>query len=61
MEGGRKKEKCTRSFGTFKKKCFIYFEREQGRDRETENPSRLCTVSTEPGAGLKLTNHEIMT
>ena len=30
---------------------------ERGRERI---PIRLCTVSTEPDAGLKLTNHEIM-
>ena len=41
---------------------FIYFERErkcvceQRRGRERERiPSRLCTVSAEPDAGLKLT------
>ena len=33
-----------------------------GAEREGERiPSRLCTVSTEPDMGLKLTNHEIMT
>ena len=43
--------------------------REQGRERERESqaeripriPSRLCAVSTEPDAGLKLTNHEAVT
>ena len=50
---------------------FIYlFLRERERDREstcrggTERrdriPSRLCTISTEPDAGLELTNCEIM-
>ena len=37
---------------------------EQGRGRERERqriPSRLCTVSVEPDAGLKLMNCEIMT
>ena len=33
-------------------------EREGGRQRI---PSRLCPVSMEPDAWLKLTNHEIMT
>ena len=43
---------------------FIYFERElkvkwdTGRHRI---PRRLCVVSTEPNAGLELTNHEITT
>ena len=40
-------------------------EREQGRGRETETESeagsRLQAVSTEPDAGLKLTDCEIMT
>ena len=46
---------------------FIYFERDskrsRGRERERREriPSRLCTVSTEPDAGLNLTNCEIMT
>ena len=52
---------------------FIYFERdketqstsgggEQGEgDPELEAGSRLQAVSTEPNAGLKLMNHEIMT
>ena len=31
------------------------------RERERENPSRLCTVSTEPSAGLEPTNPKIMT
>ena len=32
-----------------------------GAERAGERiPSRLCTVSTEPNAGLELTNHEIM-
>ena len=39
----------------------IYFEKEQGRSRETERiPSRLLTVSLETDVGLELTNHEIM-
>ena len=29
-------------------------------ERETEDPSRLCAVSSEPDMGLKLTNREIM-
>ena len=33
-------------------------QRERGRDRI---PSRLHNVSTEPNAGLELTNREIMT
>ena len=41
-------------------------ERGRGRERETQNPkpeagSRLLAVSTEPDAGLELTNLEIMT
>ena len=46
---------------------FIYFGkraqiREEQRERERERiPSRLHTVSTEPNAGLELTNREIMT
>ena len=36
--------------------------REREREREREKiPSRLCTVSTEPDAGLDLTVCEIMT
>ena len=37
---------------------------EQGRGRERgreEIPSRICTVSKEPDAGLDLTKREIMT
>ena len=47
---------------------FIYFEREsqreweRDRDRRRETiPSRLHAVSTEPNAGLELTNCEIVT
>ena len=55
---------------------FIYFERERERERKRKRktvsrggteregeriPSRLCATSTEPNAGLKLTNREIMT
>ena len=47
---------------------FIYFwKRERAwagegqRERETEDPSRLCTVSTEPDTGPKPTDREIMT
>ena len=43
-------------------------ERERERERETERetereriPSRLCTVSAKPDAGLELTNREIVT
>ena len=39
-------------------------EHEQGRGRDTGReriPSRLYVVSTEPSAGLELTNSEIMT
>ena len=35
----------------------------KGRESESESertPSRFHAVSTEPGAGLHLTNHEIM-
>ena len=35
-------------------------ERERERERE-RNPSKVHSVSTEPDAGLKLTNCEIMT
>ena len=34
---------------------------EREGDTESEAGSRLRAVSTEPDAGLKLTNHEIMT
>ena len=40
------------------------FERERaqvGEGRRERIPSRLCTISTEPNAGLKLTTREIMT
>ena len=50
---------------------FIYFERERerahvheqerARKRETEDLSRLCAVSTELYAELRLMTHEIMT
>ena len=41
---------------------FILREREQERGRERERiPSRLCAVSTESDAVLKLTNREIRT
>ena len=52
---------------------FIYFLRERERqsvnregaeregDTESETGSKLPAVSTEPDAGLKLVNHEIMT
>ena len=35
--------------------------RERERDTECEAGSRLRAVSTEPDAGLELTNHEIIT
>ena len=34
---------------------------ERGGDTESEAGSRLRAVSTEPNAGLELTNYEIMT
>ena len=41
---------------------FIYFEREHAQAGKGQRiPSRLCSVSTEPDAGLKLTSCEIMT
>ena len=48
---------------------FIYFEREsthgggaeRARDTEFKAGSRLWAVSTEPDAGLELTDREIMT
>ena len=46
---------------------FIIFERERAypqegqTERETEDPGRLLTVSTEPDVELKLMNCEIMT
>ena len=51
---------------------FILTERQKERNRECKQgrgkergreriPSRICTVSTEPDVGLKLTNCEIMT
>ena len=36
-------------------------DREREGDTESEAGSRLPAVSTEPNAGLKLTNHEIKT
>ena len=33
----------------------------KGRERGTDGPSGLCTVRTEPDAGLKLTSSEIVT
>ena len=36
-------------------------QRERERHTESEAGSRLWAVSTEPDAGLKLTDHEIMT
>ena len=49
--------------------CFLYFERERASrggaeregDTESEAGSRLQAVSTEPHAGLELTNHEMRT
>ena len=36
--------------------------RERERERERERiPNRICAVSTDPEAGLELTNWEIMT
>ena len=41
---------------------FIYLEHTNKGEAERERiPSRLCTVSTEPDAGLNPTNCEIMT
>ena len=46
---------------------FICLFWEEVRESETHRrereriPSRLCTISAEPNAGLKLTNHEIRT
>ena len=48
---------------------FIYFDRDRVRmgegqregDTESETGSRLWAVSTEPDAGLKLTDRKIMT
>ena len=40
----------------------MHFERAQAEEGQRERiPSRLCTVSTEPKVGLKLTNQEIVT
>ena len=36
-------------------------QRQRGGDTESKAGSRLWTISTESDAGLKLTNHEIMT
>ena len=47
--------------------CVCETEHEWGRERETETESeagsriQLLAVSTEPNAGLELTNGEIMT
>ena len=40
---------------------FYLFLRERERETESEAGSRLRAVSTEPDAGLELTNREIMT
>ena len=41
---------------------FFFFNFLRDRERERERiPSKLRTISTEPGVGLNLTNHEIMT
>ena len=53
--------------GIFNVYLFIFRrERERERERAGEGqreriPSRLCTVSPGPDAGLKFINHEIMT
>ena len=43
----------------------VYLDREhkwaRGRDKETQNPSRLLAINAEPDVGLELTNREIMT
>ena len=36
-------------------------EGQREREREESNPSKLHAVSTEPEAGLHLTNHKIVT
>ena len=63
MDVGRSTGKLyvlTFAFGRVFKIYFIYFERERERERERKRiPSRLCIVSTEPHAGLELTNCEI--
>ena len=42
--------------------CVREKESKRGRDRGRQRiPCRLCTISTEPGAGLKSTNHELVT
>ena len=48
-----------RSWGIFLKKCLFIFERENERERERENLKQAS--GSEPDAGLKLTNSEIMT
>lgn len=50
----------------FLKSLFIYFERENKPGRSEKEgrekiPSRLCTTSTEPHAGLELMNRKITT
>ena len=53
----------------FKFFFMVIFEREnmsrgeakREGDTECEAGTRLCTVSTEPNAGLELPNHQIMT
>ena len=52
----------------FFKFIYLFLERQreykQGRGREREGeriPRRLLTVSTQPDAGLELTNREVMT
>ena len=39
----------------------MHKQNEGRRERRERIPSRLCAMSTEPDAGLELTNHEIMT
>ena len=54
-------DKCLVSGVMFGHFVFVYFERgEQCIDRGRENPKQALCCHTEPNAGLKLMNCEIM-
>ena len=60
---------CVQFFFNFVLNGYSFFERlsvsgggaEREGDTESHAGSRLCTDSTEPDAGLELTDHEILT
>ena len=59
------KDKNMDSHGGFKNFFYVYFWEVGGAERkgdtESEAGSKFRAVSTEPDAGLELTDHEIMT